>query len=94
MGEQAVTTLYLQFFLTNRFVRCTVSGMPKANSTKTSTKAVRTTVAAKVSHATATITPSHEDISRRAYEIYEREGRPDGRELAHWAQAETELLGL
>ena len=67
--------------------------MAKANSTKTSTKAVRTTVAAKVGHASAVAAsrPSHDDVARRAYEIYEREGRPDGRELAHWAQAESEL---
>ena len=66
--------------------------MPKGQSSK-STKVVRTTVAAKVSHATAVATrrPTVEDIAVRAFEIYEREGRPEGRHLAHWAQAETEL---
>jgi hypothetical protein len=54
---------------------------------------VRTTVAAKVSHAAAVAAPrpTHEDVARRAYEIYEREGRPEGREMAHWAQAESDL---
>ena len=30
-------------------------------------------------------------ISRRAYEIWEREGRPDGCDLRHWLEAEQEL---
>jgi hypothetical protein len=67
--------------------------MPKENSTKTSTKAVRTTVAAKVSHASSlkASAPSPAEVEIRAYEIYEREGRPDGRHLEHWAMAESEL---
>jgi hypothetical protein len=34
-----------------------------------------------------------EAIARRAYEIYEAEGRPEGRDEAHWRRAEAELLG-
>jgi hypothetical protein len=34
--------------------------------------------------------PSHEDIARRAYEIFLREGR-HGQALDHWLQAEQEL---
>jgi hypothetical protein len=34
---------------------------------------------------------SAELISRRAYEIWEQEGRPEGRDLQHWLQAEQEL---
>ena len=34
---------------------------------------------------------SHEAIRERAYVIWEREGRPQGRELEHWLQAESEL---
>ena len=30
----------------------------------------------------------HERIQRRAYELWEREGRPAGRDHAHWLQAE------
>ncbi|MCD2181885.1 DUF2934 domain-containing protein [Rhizobium sp. GN54] len=30
-------------------------------------------------------------IRERAYEIWDREGRPLGRELEHWAQAEREV---
>jgi hypothetical protein len=34
---------------------------------------------------------STDAVSRRAYEIWEREGRPEGCELRHWLQAEQEL---
>jgi len=65
--------------------------MPKGQSSK-STKVVRTTVAAKVSHtASAAHRATAEDVAVRAFEIYLQEGRPEGRHLAHWAQAETEL---
>ncbi|MDX8515378.1 DUF2934 domain-containing protein [Mesorhizobium captivum] len=32
-----------------------------------------------------------ERIKRRAYEIWEREGRPKGREQEHWDQAVQEI---
>ena len=32
------------------------------------------------------------DIAQRAYEIFERDGRPFGRDLDHWFKAESELL--
>jgi hypothetical protein len=34
---------------------------------------------------------THEEISKRAREIWEREGRPEGRDKEHWLQAEAEL---
>ena len=34
-----------------------------------------------------------EDIRERAYAIWEQDGRPEGRSLAHWSQAEAELGG-
>jgi hypothetical protein len=34
---------------------------------------------------------SSDEIAQRAYEIYEREGRADGRDMDHWLQAEREL---
>jgi hypothetical protein len=37
--------------------------------------------------------PSAETISRRAYELWEQEGRPEGADLRHWLQAEQELNG-
>jgi hypothetical protein len=67
--------------------------MPKAKNTNSSTKAVRTTVAAKVGHASAVpaLRPTHDDVALRAYEIWEREGRPAGRDQEHWSLAESEL---
>lgn len=38
--------------------------------------------------------PSPDAIRERAYGIWEREGRPHGRELEHWLQAESELAAL
>lgn len=37
--------------------------------------------------------PRDKEIERRAYEIWERNGRPEGREEEHWRQAEQELAG-
>jgi Protein of unknown function (DUF2934) len=34
-----------------------------------------------------------ERIRRRAYELWEREGRPEGRALDHWRRAEAEVAG-
>jgi hypothetical protein len=37
--------------------------------------------------------PSHSDIAKRAYQIWEREDRPHGRDQDHWHTAEREILG-
>jgi hypothetical protein len=34
-----------------------------------------------------------EEIRQRAHAIWEREGRPDGKEMDHWTRAERELTG-
>jgi hypothetical protein len=34
---------------------------------------------------------TQEDIAKRAREIWEKEGRPEGRNLEHWLQAESDL---
>jgi hypothetical protein len=34
---------------------------------------------------------SHEDVSRRAYQIWQEAGQPDGNDTAYWLQAEREL---
>jgi hypothetical protein len=31
-------------------------------------------------------------LRERAYAIWEREGRPDGKDMDHWLRAETELI--
>jgi Protein of unknown function (DUF2934) len=35
--------------------------------------------------------PQEDPVAHRAYEIWEAEGRPDGRHLEHWRQAEEEF---
>jgi hypothetical protein len=45
-------------------------------------------VAAEIKEATE---PSREDVQRLAYDIYESEGRCDGQDIDHWAQAEAQL---
>jgi hypothetical protein len=37
--------------------------------------------------------PRDEQVRRRAYEIYESQGRPEGRHEEHWRQAEKEVRG-
>jgi hypothetical protein len=32
-------------------------------------------------------------VRERAYEIWERTGRPEGRAVEHWCQAEVEITG-
>jgi len=46
-------------------------------------------------HATTTtqaITPSHDQICQRAYELYESRGRQDGFSDQNWLDAEQQLL--
>jgi hypothetical protein len=35
--------------------------------------------------------PTHEQITRRAYEIFIERGRPEGCDLEHWLEAEKQL---
>ena len=34
---------------------------------------------------------THEEIACRAHDLWENEGRPEGRELEHWLQAESQI---
>lgn len=36
---------------------------------------------------------AEEEIRRRAYELYEQDGRQHGRDREHWLRAEAEILG-
>ena len=36
---------------------------------------------------------AEEEIRRRAYELYEQDGRQHGRDREHWFRAEAEVLG-
>jgi Protein of unknown function (DUF2934) len=56
----------------------------------TAPTAIRT--AARRTRAARAPQPSvHERIQRRAYQLWETEGRPEGRAQAHWHQAELEI---
>lgn len=35
--------------------------------------------------------PTHDEISARAFQIYVKKGRPEGRDTENWLEAETEL---
>ena len=37
--------------------------------------------------------PTHEQIARRAYQLFEQSGRIPGRDLENWLAAETQLNG-
>ena len=39
----------------------------------------------------ATREPSYQEVSRRAFEIWEQNGREPGHDLENWLKAETEL---
>jgi hypothetical protein len=67
---------------------------PKASKAKASDapKAARTTTAASKTAAPRRSKEDERDrIQRRAYELWESEGRPEGRERTHWLQAEREI---
>jgi hypothetical protein len=36
---------------------------------------------------------AHEEVARRAHELWEQDGCPDGRHEQHWAEAEKQLRG-
>ena len=38
-------------------------------------------------------TDLHDRIKRRAYSLWEQEGRPEGRADEHWVRAEAEVIG-
>lgn len=48
---------------------------------------------ASTDNSSASSAVSAEAISRRAYELWENAGRPDGNDMSHWLQAEKELTG-
>ena len=37
-------------------------------------------------------TPTHEAIAKRAYELYQESGYPNGRDVEFWLMAERELI--
>jgi Protein of unknown function (DUF2934) len=63
---------------------------PRVRKRIATTSAART-AAGKPAALTARNDEMHGRIQRRAYELWESEGRPAGREHAHWLQAEREI---
>ena len=35
--------------------------------------------------------PSHDEVARKAYDIYLKEGCPQNRDMQHWLEAETQM---
>jgi len=68
-----------------------VAGKPTKK--KTSKKSSKKTVAGKVSRkkAVAAVDPTYDEIAARAYVVWERKGRPEGRDMENWREAEAEL---
>lgn len=64
---------------------------PKSKTPSPTTSASPSTVANSGKSRSAA--PTHDEISARARQIWERNGRPDGRDEEHWFQAERELRG-
>ena len=48
-------------------------------------------MAKQISQPSAGQNVSHESIARRAYEIWQSEGCPDGRAMEHWLRAVSEV---
>ena len=48
-------------------------------------------MAKEIPHTNAPQSVSHESIARRAYEIWQSEGCPNGRDMEHWLRALSEL---
>ncbi|MBV8190962.1 MAG: DUF2934 domain-containing protein [Alphaproteobacteria bacterium] len=42
--------------------------------------------------APCTIEAVHTAIAERAYTLWESEGKPEGRDVEHWSQAEAEIM--
>jgi hypothetical protein len=51
-------------------------------------------MAKKTFDSSATSVPSQEAVAQLAHDIWEREGRPEGRALEHWFRAISELKTL
>ena len=57
----------------------------------TTTKPLSRTIAATSAVSRGRQDDLHEHVRRRAYELWECEGRPAGRDHDHWLQAEREV---
>ncbi len=77
----------------------TTNPEPKTVQRADSPEPKRSTVVEMPSQQAPTLPAHHtprnaeEEIRRRAYELYEQEGRQHGRDREHWLRAEAEILG-
>lgn len=56
--------------------------------------AAKSDLPAHAAHATHTgikAKPSHAEVAEKAYEIYRKEGYPQGRDVQHWLAAERQI---
>ena len=78
--------------------KCGMSTPKKKNEVTTSRIAARPQAERRVDasrepEARTAAQVSAQDVSRRAFEIWERNGRTPGRDLENWLEAEAELRG-
>jgi hypothetical protein len=64
-------------------------GVPSSTAT---TRKTEETVVAAISSGGGQ--PGEQAIRERAYQIWEAEGRPDGKELDYWLRAEAEVIAI
>lgn len=62
-------------------------------STQTNTSATAAATSSGTSLSPETNAPVHDQIARRAHELWRQEGCPDGRHEAHWREAEHQING-
>ncbi len=65
----------------------------KGNSRKTTTEGAARRPIVMAAPASKTTGDVEERIRQRAYELYEQEGRQEGRDQEYWFRAEAEIRG-
>ena len=73
--------------------RRTTTGLPDVTEAKPPASATAPVMPAQTMPVTETPRNAEEEIRRRAYELYEQDGRQDGRDHEHWLRAEAEIIG-
>src|ERR1700675_3515188 len=67
--------------------------MPEKSATAVQTASSHPPVnAAKTENSLERMSHLYDTISRRAFELFEKDGRVDGHDLRHWLEAEREFL--
>jgi len=64
----------------------------KKSSKKKTTRARGGGKATAASMLKQPVTLTYDQIAARAFEVWERKGKPDGQDMANWREAEAELL--